>query len=48
VSVVQDDDMIEQVSENAADHPLAVRILPRTSGRYLDLFNAHVIDSILE
>src|SRR5262249_32269400 len=48
MSVIEDDDMIEHVAPNAADDPLAVGILPRTSRGNLDFFDAHVLDALLE
>src|SRR5262245_29278725 len=46
--VVEHDDMIEHVAANTANDPLAVRILPGTSWGDLDLFDAQMLDALLQ
>jgi len=46
--LVEHDDMIEHVSPDAANDPLAVRILPRALRGYLDLFDAHGLCPLLK
>ena len=46
--VVEDDDMIEHVATDTPNEPLAVGILPGTARRNFDLFDAHVLDSLLK
>src|SRR5215475_7940476 len=44
---VEHDHMIEQVASNTANDPFAVWILPGTPWRNLDLFEAHVLYTLL-
>ena len=46
--LVQEDDMIEGVSPDTSDEPLAVGILPGTVGGDLDFFDAPILDSLLK
>src|SRR5919108_5145788 len=46
--LMQHDHMVERVTPNAADYPLTVWILPGRSRGNLDLFNAQVLDALLE
>ena len=46
--LVEHDRMIECLSPNTADNPLAVWMLPRRSGRNLHLVDAHVDGSLLK
>jgi hypothetical protein len=39
---VEDDEMIEQVTADTANHPLHVGVLPRILGRDEDLFDLHM------
>jgi len=48
MSLVQDDDMIERASADAADDPLTIWILPWTLGGKLYLFNIHMLNPLLE
>jgi hypothetical protein len=44
MSLVEDDDMIEHITTDTPDEPLAVGILPRAVGRNIDLFYTQVLD----
>src|SRR5215475_6555963 len=46
--LVEHDDMIETLAPDTPNEPLAVRILPRRSGRNLHFFDTHVADSLLK
>jgi hypothetical protein len=48
MSVVEDDDVIEHLATHTPDEPFAVGILPGTARGDLDLFNAHILDAVLE
>ena len=46
--LIEHDDMIEHVAPDTADEPLAVWILPGTARGDLHLFDAQVLDALLE
>jgi hypothetical protein len=46
--LVEHDDMVERLALDAADDLLRVGILPRTLRGYPDLFDAHVLHSLLK
>src|SRR5262245_20509688 len=46
--VVEDDQMIQTLATYASDHPLDVRILPRTARGRPYFPNAHSLNSVLE
>ena len=46
MSVVQDDDVVECISANSADDPLAVGVLPGTLGCNFNLFDIEVLNPV--
>jgi hypothetical protein len=48
MALAQDDDAVEALAANGADHPLAIRILPWRSWSGLDLFDAHGVNALDE
>ena len=48
VIVVEDDQMIQTLATYASDHPLDVRILPRTARGDRDFFAPYILHAVLE
>src|SRR5262249_52308562 len=48
MSLMQHDHLVEALAPDTPNHPFRIRMLPRTARGNLDLFDPHLLDTLLE